>query len=804
MRNFSRQERCRIPLVSMTTACALAALLSNMPSEMQAAEKRKTPTDSAAPSHEKSAATTEKTTAPSGQMEHIRVVRSTIRSSNGVTGTALGGGLMTRQHEARSVQTISRDYISKQAPTQNPITLMSMNPGANVVSADPYGLSMSQIRIRGLDSSEIGWLFEGMPRNNSATNLMFGNEVADAENLQSLVTQPGSANYDTPTMSASGGMSQIFMIDPSHHRGGYVDFAYGTYKTNREFIRLETGDIGRTGVRAWLSFSHTDSDSWRGSGDNERQHLDFKLVKDFHNNSRIALAVAYDNQVIQNLLFPTKAQFDKLGASANYSSTYTPGSTSYYKQHLLPYNDVIVSAPSVWNIDTAGHFRIDETPYFFYGWGPVDGAVNLNLNNPVYSGTQKVFINKVTSGFSQDATTGVASTAQVSQMFRPGSVTKFTWKQGHNTLSAGFWYEWMSNHSLGSVTRMDQTTGVPANMWGNSYYLNTTGGQRLYTRNTMTYSQTYMMFIGDTLKLLKDRLTLSAGFKYTYLNRDGYNYLEQGNQRKHVLYQVPTPYFSAHYNIDSHQQIYVAGSTNFHVPSDSNMYNLYNLTSGTLSTGISSQKSEYSIEEELGYRYQNHIFAADVSFFNYNFTNRQLALPVWQNDTLVSENVNAGGQTSRGVDVQIGMAPFHHFRPYVSFEYLYARMDNNLAYGTTVLNTKGKTAIGSPHYQGALGIDYDDGRIFGNLNLRYTGRQYSTFMDDESIPGYITDNITLGYRFPKLAFLKVPQLQVNLQNLTNSMYRTGIYTFTPSAKISAPTYYINPGFAALFTFSSSF
>ena len=61
-------------------------------------------------------------------------------------------------------------------------------------------------------------------------------------------------------ISEAGGLMKITMLDPSLHPGGSVDLSYGSYDTNREFVRLASGLIGQSGIRAFISYSHTASD----------------------------------------------------------------------------------------------------------------------------------------------------------------------------------------------------------------------------------------------------------------------------------------------------------------------------------------------------------------------------------------------------------------------------------------------------------------------------------------------------------------------------------------------------------------
>ena len=66
---------------------------------------------------------------------------------------------------------------------------------------------------------------------------------------------------------------------------------------------------------------------------------------------------------------------------------------------------------------------------------------------------------------------------------------------------------------------------------------------------------------------------------------------------------------------------------------------------------------------------------------------------------LTGSTINAGGQTSRGVDAELGSRPWHHLSPYLSGEYLHATIDNDLAVDGDLLPTRGHIAVRSPAWQ---------------------------------------------------------------------------------------------------------
>ncbi|WKE49562.1 TonB-dependent receptor plug domain-containing protein [Gluconobacter oxydans] len=244
-----------------------------------------------------------------------------------------------------------------------------MLPGANTASSDPFGLQGSTISVRGMTSGQIGWLFEGMPLNDVGNSAFYANNVVLSEDLQEVSLTPGSSNINTPTLSASGGLVEMNMVDPSHHAGGMIDAAYGSYNTSREFIRLESGDIGHTGVRSFVSFANVYGNDWRGPGKVKSKQVDAKLVKDWAGGSQTRLALSYATQDIQEDRYPTLSQFEKYGDSQDYNYTEIKNTSNYYKLHRNMFQSMAATLPNEINITR--HFQISENPIYIMGMAMV-------------------------------------------------------------------------------------------------------------------------------------------------------------------------------------------------------------------------------------------------------------------------------------------------------------------------------------------------------------------------------------------------------------------------------------------------
>lgn len=734
-------------------------------------------------------------------------------SADGVTGLQPGGGLIKKEVAPKSRSTVSKDYVAKQAPATSPFMLVQLLPGVVVSEVDPWGISGGTLSMRGLDNTEMAFIWEGSPISDVGLYTTYPSEFVDNENMEELSLQQGSSNIDTPTINGSGGLFTFHDRDPSEKFGGLADYGYGTYKFNREFLRIDTGYIGNSGIRAFASYSHQHDRAWRGSGTDEKSHIDFKAVKEWGQGNRVAIVGAYQWSTQNSYTSPTLAQWAQYGQSLNYSGTYTPGDSNYYKLNRNPYRNINLSAPSHFNL--TDHWQADFTPYLWRGYG--NGTIGVPLfSTGNYQGTRPI-TDTINLPFPLPGSGGAAAQGLLAfedSQYRGGFTAKTNYHFGINNFFVGWWFDYSNDHDSEPFSPVSYS-GEPSNIYGEKQNIKTVGGLRLLGQDILTKTTVHTLFLGDDISLLNDRLFLEAGFKEAIVNRDGTNMLP-GPQYKAVINDAqPLPAISARYQINAKNQVFASVTTNFRSPVDITLYNTYGFTGETTFRGSTNVKDEYSISEELGYRYSGDLLVASATYFHYNFTNRQFASAIPGTNNAESTDVNAGGQTSDGVDVEAGTRPFAHFRSYVSGQYLHTTLDNNIAAGGDYLPTTGKDAPRSPHWVFSAALDYDDGRFFGNYTVRYVGKQYATLMNDEVLPAYYEMGGTVGLRFHDIGFAKAPTLQLNLINLTNNKFLSGINSITSNAKATpgvygnsigaaAPAYFIGEGFAAIATVKTAF
>jgi len=718
-------------------------------------------------------------------------------------------GLLPDQTEPKAVSAISSDFIVKQAPTLNAFQLVNLLPGANVASSDPYGLSTSSsLTLRGLGQDEIGVLLEGAPQNDIGYYYAYPSQFADPGNVRQIALTPGSVDIDSPTVVGAGGLLSLTLDDPKATRQGLADVSLGSHDLRRVFVRVDTGTIGRTGLKAFLSYSTTRADNWRGAGFDTRQHIDAKLLREWGNGNRASLALSYNDANSSSYPSPTLADWQAQGRTFNYDARYTPGNTNYWRLYRAPFRNLYASAPV--HLTLSDRLTLDSTTYLQFGYGNSPYGTQLATTGNFLGA--EALAEPIALPGTVDGVATVLGNYTGDQM-RSGNVSKLTLQAGIHRFTAGLWIDYGTDRVAQSYTAVD-SEGRPADRWGyRSKAVRTADGRLLAYENQRTVTVTKSVFLADSIALGPD-LTVDIGFKGVNLLRNGRNYLPGPQSRVRRDSFVALPRAAVRYAIDDRQQLFANITTNFRTPNEFTLYDSYD--GGTVSTrGTDALKNEYSVSQELGYRYIGPSLSASVTGFHYKFRNRQLATVVDVGGAQVNSTLNAGGQTSYGVDAEIDYRPANGVSVYVSAEYLHARIDGDLPVGGDYLATRGKHAVSSPTLQIGGGGTYDDGRLFGSIAGKYVGRQYATFVNDESIKGYATLDVSVGVHLADWFGGKRTDLRVNAINVTDPHVLAGVQAVTTNARDtvgrggtvvsgSAPAYYIGSGAAVVATISRGF
>ena len=803
----------------------------------------------AGPATANAAPTAAATAAVSGPVSTVGASAAT-----GVTGTALGGGYIINEQAKKSRSTVVRDAIAKQSPTSNPYQLINLLPGVVGSSTDNTGLNGGNIRLRGFNSDHVGLTIEGAPINDSGNYALFPQEYVDAENIEQVSIAQGSPDLDSPHIGAVGGVINVYMRDPLKEAGGFTDLSIGSNNLKREFIRGESGQIGK--FRSYLSYSHLSKDDWAGPGGDNRDHVDFRGVYDINSGNTVRLSAIYNSAINTFYRNPTMAQFQTPGFQPGYlgqlpsdffnisgninqspkTAQLDPqNSTEYYKYRINPFKNLILSAPS--NFTITDKVKFDTTPYYWYGFGNGGGVSSLNEKNGVFWGNvnvKGVNYNPAVNGTKTD--TGILYyNPSITETNRPGVINKFTYDAGSHKIIAGNWFEYAIHRQTAPYEALNSDGSVVDPFATNNNFvvppgaICTVGGVSitcpvgpLERRDQITKTMTNALFVGDTWKAT-DQLTFDYGVKQVWVNRVVDNQLPGGSVLT-LNDQATLPTGGVSYQLTPENKLFASFATSFRSAPNFTLIPFINNATGQV-TPAGSLAPENGKSFEIGHRFQGSMFATSVSAFYGTYQHFQqqtrIADPSGGSSSGVNATIDVGGVTNYGLDAEIGTASINHFRPYASVELLRAELKDNLPVITAtnlpdVIATAGKQLPGSPNYQFGLGLDYDNGHLLGNIAYKYIGPQYSSFINDEQNPAYGKVDMMIGYRFDNVGFLKAPEVKLNLFNVRNTNQLTGVNGITNNALVtqglntganvngSAPTYFQGQGFSALLNFSSAF
>jgi iron complex outermembrane receptor protein len=341
-------------------------------------------------------------------------------------------------------------------------------------------------------------------------------------------------------------------------------------------------------------------------------------------------------------------------------------------------------------------------------------------------------------------------------------------------------------------------------------------------RDQLTQTVTNAIFAGDSWRVTPN-LTVDYGVKQIWVNREIENYLPYALSPNGSINDTATlPQVGFSYRPNELNQIFGTVGTSFRSAPNFTQTTSYNAGTGALSAPVVQVDPERGIQFELGHRFQGPLFATSISAFNGWFENFQqstnIADPTGGNAPFnVTRNI--GRVVNYGIQAEFGTRPIYNFRPYIGAQLMRAELRDNLpvVVGTTAdaIRTAGKELPATPNFSAGIGLDYDDGTWFGNLGLKYTGMQYSTLLNDQSIPAFWRTDAVFGYRFRDYSYLKAPAVKLNVFNLldekdlvgVNGTQNNALATTTVGGLAFAganPTYFVGQGRSYLLTFSTGF
>jgi iron complex outermembrane receptor protein len=154
---------------------------------------------------------------------------------------------------------LTQEFISRQTPGNSILDTINSLPGVSFQNNDPFGSAGGTLTIRGFDSSRISLTFDGVPLNDTGNYALYSNQQLDPELIEQVNVNYGSTDVDSPSAAASGSTVNYRTVNPSDKFGARLQGSVGDYNFFRIFGKIDTGEFGPWGTKAWISASHAEN-----------------------------------------------------------------------------------------------------------------------------------------------------------------------------------------------------------------------------------------------------------------------------------------------------------------------------------------------------------------------------------------------------------------------------------------------------------------------------------------------------------------------------------------------------------------
>jgi iron complex outermembrane recepter protein len=199
-----------------------------------------------------------------------------------VTGVRVNftNGLMNPQPIAKERSTITSEFLDTQVAGQTVFNSLNFMPGVNFTNNDPYGSSGGTVRLHGQDGAHISLTLDGMPLNDTGNYAIYTNQMPDPEAVDQVSVNQGTTDVDSPTAAAMGGVIAILTDKPHDNFGAQGSISAGSFSKQRYNLRVDSGEIGPWGTKAFAMLSYQDYDKFKGPGYLRKIQGNFDIYQD--------------------------------------------------------------------------------------------------------------------------------------------------------------------------------------------------------------------------------------------------------------------------------------------------------------------------------------------------------------------------------------------------------------------------------------------------------------------------------------------------------------------------------------------
>ncbi|NBY68066.1 MAG: TonB-dependent receptor, partial [Betaproteobacteria bacterium] len=488
---------------------------------------------------------------------------------------ATDSGLITQEETPKARSSVNRAYLDKLNPSANAFQAIDLLPGVNAFSSDATGLFGGGIRVRGFAGDQMGLTINGAPVNDSGNFAVYPQEYTDSENLCEVFVTQGSTDTDAPHVGASGGNLGMVTCSPKDKFGMRAAMSSGQLKYQRAFARIDTGKFGPSDTKAFVSYSKTTANKFKGPGGADREHIDLAAEARPSADVFLSASVLYNNAINNNIRALNNAQIAQYGRNFDFSSVVPQHLTpvagtaqsevspadGFYKYNVNPFRNYLFTSKAEFKVNK--DLTVSAEPYYWYGYGT--GGSQLQLLSEGGTGTLATRVKDI-NGDGDTLDKVMTYGSSVTETNRPGVTFKANYRVDNHNVNAGYWTERAVHRQTGPRVTFDNA-GNPSSVWldKTSAYLLRGDGLPYQARDWKTISTGSSLFVQDSISLMQDKLSLQVGVRNSSIDRDFINYANAGTYgvgRADLDYEIKRTYskvlpsFGAKFNLDNEKSVF--------------------------------------------------------------------------------------------------------------------------------------------------------------------------------------------------------------------------------------------------------
>lgn len=652
---------------------------------------------------------------------------------SGKTNRSLAGVDLPATSKAKEV--LDQSFISQTTPGQSINDTINMIPGVASFNADPFGSSGGTLYIRGFDNSRISETFDGMPLNDTGNYALYSNQMLDAELIDNVNVNLGSTDVDSPTASATGSTVNYRSRNPTEDFHARVIGSTGDFGFMRIFGVVDTGNITKGGLRAWLAASKETYDVFSGGvGKINKEQFNFKVYQPLGDNGDFVSLAGHWNQN-RNANSPKGYLFNM-----NYGSRVVSGASSgrfpLNMSEVVNYNlgncTTITSTSCgnareyIYNPSDTGNLRmnmrftltdkllltIDPSVQYVKanGGASTTTASELTCTTAACSGATTGYIggsyyvgNDINGdGISSNSVRIVAPS--MTQTWRLGVIASLRYLiDENNTIRIGYTYDRGRHHQTGELATL------AINGFASSYFpvdnpIRDSSGNIIEKRNRMSYAILHQVSGEYAGRFLDNRLSFNVGVRVPFLRRDLTNNCFTTSQSgfvdcpanasmnaayaaAHTGYAAPQtrvidynrvlPNAGITFNFTPRISMFANYSKGLQVPGTDSLYNAFYYPVNDPRTKPSPETTD---NYDVGVRYRSGKILAQASGWYTLFQNRLASS--WDDASQTTIYRNLGTVERYGVDLSVSWSPIKQFSLYAFGSYLKSRIVSDVSAGT--------------------------------------------------------------------------------------------------------------------------